>query len=207
MIVVGAKGFAKEVLELLINANYNVGAISFYDDVNIDSHKLFNQFNILHSYEEVKDWFTKTNTEFILGVGNPFIRRNLNEKFKKLGGVSVTLISENATVGSYDTVIGNGTSICDGVRITNSVKIGNNCLINLNTTIGHDCNIGDFVEICPNASISGNCIIGKNSFIGTGAIINPGIEIGEGVIIGAGAVVTKNISSNCTAVGVPANVI
>ena len=48
--------------------------------------------------------------------------------------------------------------------------------------------------------------IGDNVWIGGGAIINPGITIGNNVVIGSGSVVTKDIPSNCVAVGNPCNV-
>lgn len=50
-------------------------------------------------------------------------------------------------------------------------------------------------------------IIGDNVWIGGGAIINPGVKIGDNVVIGSGSVVTKDIPSNCVAVGNPCKVI
>jgi len=49
--------------------------------------------------------------------------------------------------------------------------------------------------------------IGEKCFIGIGALILPGVKIGDEVIIGAYSVVTKDIPSNCVAVGNPAKVI
>jgi len=50
-------------------------------------------------------------------------------------------------------------------------------------------------------------VIKRNSKIGANATILASITIGENSIIGAGAVVTKDISSNSVAYGVPARVI
>jgi acetyltransferase-like isoleucine patch superfamily enzyme len=44
----------------------------------------------------------------------------------------------------------------------------------------------------------------KGCYIGAGAIILPGVEIGQDAIVGAGAVVTHNVPSGTTVVGVPA---
>jgi maltose O-acetyltransferase len=49
--------------------------------------------------------------------------------------------------------------------------------------------------------------IGDNCWIGAGAIIVPGVTIGDRTTIGAGAVVTKDIPSDCVAVGSPARVV
>jgi len=41
-------------------------------------------------------------------------------------------------------------------------------------------------------------------FIGLGATLMPGVSVGDNCVIGAGAVVTRDIPSDCVAVGVPA---
>ena len=46
--------------------------------------------------------------------------------------------------------------------------------------------------------------IGNRVWIGANVTILPGVTIGDGAIIGAGAVVTKDISPETTAAGIPA---
>lgn len=48
--------------------------------------------------------------------------------------------------------------------------------------------------------------IGNSVWIGGDTTILPGVTIGDNVTIGAGSVVTKNIPSNCVAVGNPCKV-
>ncbi len=56
-------------------------------------------------------------------------------------------------------------------------------------------------------NIAAPVTIGDQCWIGAGAIIVPGVNIGDRTTIGAGAVVTKDIPSDCVAVGSPARVI
>lgn len=49
--------------------------------------------------------------------------------------------------------------------------------------------------------------VGDNVYIGNNALILPGVHIGSNVVIGAGAIVSRDISDNSAAVGVPARVI
>jgi len=56
-------------------------------------------------------------------------------------------------------------------------------------------------------SLKADTFIGHDCVIGVNAIIMPGVHIGDEVVIGSGAVVTKDIPSNCIAVGNPAKVI
>lgn len=207
MLIVGAKGFAKEVLEICYQ-NKNLKNIVFFDDISIDMPSfLYNKFPVLRNEQQVIDYFAKYDNEFTIGIGNPVLRKKIYDKFILLGGKFSSTISTNAYIGNFGNQIGEGCNIMLNVAITNDVNIGKGVIINQLSSIGHDVIVGDFVEICPNVSISGNCIIGNNSFIGTGAIILPKVRIGENVTIGAGAVVSKDLPDNCVAVGIPAKII
>lgn len=207
MLIIGAKGFAKEVLEVC-SQNNELENLCFYDDVNLDTPDfLFGKFPILKNIEQAKKYFQNTDNRFTIGIGNPILRKKLYDKFTDIGGEFTSTISTTTTIGSFDNAISTGVNIMQKVVITNSVTIKKGALINQLTSIGHDVVINQFVEICPNVSISGNCTLGENTFIGTGAIILPNVTIGKNVIIGAGSVVTKNIEDNVTAVGIPAKVV
>lgn len=207
MIVLGAKGFAKEVLEVLHQLN-DLEHLVFYDDVNLDLPEiLYDRFGILKSISEAQDYFNTVDNRFTIGIGNPVLRKKLYDKFTAIGGKFVSVISPSANVGHFGNSIGEGCNIMTGTVITNDVIINKGVLVNLNCTIGHDCEIGNFVEMSPGVHISGNCILGDYSVIGTNATVLPKIKIGKNVIVGAGSVVTKDLPDNCVAVGIPAKVI
>jgi sugar O-acyltransferase (sialic acid O-acetyltransferase NeuD family) len=203
MVIIGAKGFAKEVLEIF-NQQNQLEDLVFFDNVSDDIPDfLYERFPILKSEIEVKKYFKEIGNNFSLGIGNPKVRQSLSKLFKNWGGELVSVISPFAHIGEFNNLIGNGSSIMTGTVITNSIYIGEGCLINLNCTIGHDSIIGDYSELSPGVHISGNVKIGQSCFIGTGAVILPGIEIGDNCIIGAGTLVTKNVESNMKVIGVP----
>jgi sugar O-acyltransferase (sialic acid O-acetyltransferase NeuD family) len=207
MIIIGAKGFAKEVLEILHQLK-DLDNLVFYDDVNNDAPEiLFGRFPVLKSIFEAENYFNTIDCRFTIGIGNPVLRKKLFDKFKAIGGEFTSVISPKASVGHFGNNIGEGCNIMTGTVITNDVIINNGVLVNLNCTIGHDCEIGNFVEMSPGVHISGNCSLGDYCVLGTNASVLPKIKIGRNVIVGAGSVVTKDLPDNCVAVGIPAKVI
>ncbi|HRP90516.1 MAG TPA: acetyltransferase [Edaphocola sp.] len=207
MLIVGAKGFAKEILEIC-KQNDELEHLVFYDDVNLEvCGKLFDTFPILKSLEEAKNYFETIDPRFSIGIGIPPLRKILYEKFIDLGGQYTSTISPKADLGSFGVNIGEGANILDGAKISNAVTIGKGSIVYYNAVVTHDCHLGDFVELSPSVNVSGRVKIGNMTRLGTGTIVLPDRIIGNNVIIGAGAVVTQNIPDNCTAVGVPARII
>lgn len=204
MVIVGAGGFAKEVAEILLQNNYPINEIVFFDNVSeqLDSY-LVENFKILRSFEEVEQQF-KINNQFTLGLGNPKIRKKLSDEFLKRGGILQSVISTRATIGKLNSTIDIGCSVMSGTVITSCVTVEEGVILNLNTTVGHDVFIGAYAELCPDVNVSGGAKIGAYTFIGTGAVILPNVIIGENCKVGAGSVVTKHVEDNTTVVGIPA---
>jgi len=87
------------------------------------------------------------------------------------------------------------------------VTIGDDCFIGPNVSIYTACHSTDPMERNSRREWAEPVSIGNNVWIGGGVTILPGVKIGDNVTIGAGSVVTKDIPSNCVAVGNPCKVV
>lgn len=204
MIIVGAKGFAKELLGVLHQLE-SLNNLVFYDDITVtEVNLLYNQFEILKDMSQAEAYFKSIDNRFAIGIANPLLRKKMSDKFTTIGGELTTIISPNAYIAPFDVLIEKGVNVITGAVIDNSVTIHEGTLINTNVTIGHDTIIGKYSEVCPGTVISGSCTVGDYTFIGSNATILPKIKIGQNAIIAAGAVVTKDVPDNCMVAGNPA---
>lgn len=206
MLIIGAKGHAKEILDIFEKNNFQ-DEIYFFDDVSETfSDKIFSKYPVIKSFEQLNK-FNLARKIFVLGLGNPFLRRQMSLKFQNLGWKLSSVISNNALIGNHNVALGQGLNVMHNVIISNDVEIGEGCLINALSSIHHDVRIGKYCEISPAVCLTGNVIVNDFTSIGTGTTIIPKIKVGRNCIIGAGSVVINDIPDNSFAVGVPAKII
>lgn len=203
LLLIGAGGHCKVVLDLLLNSNkYEVAGL--IDLKERFGAKIFG-IGVVGTDADLPSFF-KAGIRYCFislgSIGDSRQRLRLYNLVKKIGFVLPNLISANALVSSR-VIIGEGNYIGPGVIINAGIQIGNNCIINTGAIIEHDCRIGDFVHLSPGSVLSGGVIIGNNSHIGTASIIIQNAKIEEDVIIGAGSVVVKNVRKGMVAYGNP----
>lgn len=204
MLIIGAKGFASEILEDVYNSK-KFENIAFFDDINLnDPEILFNRFRIIKTIDEASHFLKDNDARFTIGIGRPKLRFKMYQKFTAIGGILQGTTSPKASIGTFGVEIGVGTNILSNAIISNTVNIGMGCIIYYNVILTHNCIIGHFVELSPNAILLGDVTIGNFTHVGSNATILPNIKVGKNVIIGAGSVVTKDIPDNCVVAGVPA---
>ena len=204
MLIAGAQGFAKELLTIFSEQQYDPDW-TFFDDVTADLPPLlYNRFHIIRSQEEAKEYLKSIDNNFILGVGSPAARFTLFNKLTGLGGQMKGIISVKATISKFENHFGDGVTVLPNAVIESENQIAKGVLIHVGAFISHECSIGKFCEISPSAQLLGKVTIGECCSIGAGAIILPEVTIGNNVVVGAGAVVTKDVEDNFVVAGVPA---
>lgn len=210
LVILGAGGFGREVLDVIEAINHNRAAsgslayevLGFLDDGAPDPNTLEPYgVTVIGGVADITG--LPTDVEYVIGVGDPAVRRKIAEVADEAGRRSPALVHPSVTSGRAVN-LGGGTIVCAGARLTNNIQVGRHVHVNLNATIGHDAVLDDYVTLSPLVAVSGYAQLGAGAFVGTGATINPGVTVGDAAVIGAGGVVLRDVGAGVTAVGVPA---
>ena len=195
-------GFIASNPHEFIGETYN--SIEFLDDDEQKIGKEFFGYKVTGSVNSLNQ--CTSEVAVVICIANPKIRQLIAQKINSPYVYFPSFISKNAWFSNKVT-LGKGIIIYPGVSINYNATIENFSIINLNSAIGHDCTISQFCTLAPGVSLGGFSFLEEGVDMGINSATKQGIKIGRNTIIGGMGMVTKNIPSDCTAVGVPAKTI
>lgn len=201
LVIVGAGGFGREVLDIVVACNLQSEKyefLGFLDDGFVRLDLLERRRVSLLGTSVV---LAGISASYVIGIGDGAVRASLAERFGDVP--AATLVHPSATVGG-DVRVSPGVIIAAGARVTTNIDLHEHVHLHVNCTVGHDTVMGPFASVFPGATVSGNVVVGRGATIGTGANVLPGVTIGDGAFVGAGAVVTQDVASRVIVVGSPA---
>ncbi len=199
--IFGSGGMAKEVYALAkAIGKYKIKA---FVDVQSASPIHFKEGYIPVIAESELDKLDPQEISLAIGVGTPSVIQKICEKYAARFHFP-NLIHPSA-LGDFDNIeLGAGNIIATAVVLTTQIKIGNFNILNFTASIGHDVLIGNYNVVNPGVNISGGVEIGNSNLLGLGSKILQYKKIGNNNIIGASSLVTKDIESDQTLIGIPA---
>lgn len=196
LLIAGAGGQAKGLLGAFRYENY-IRKVTLFDDVSENlPDKLYGQYPILTSEQEIKALFANGSRQFVVAISSPTDRKKLTEKLLALGGENMSFFSSKSLISRYNDISEEGVIINSSCEISSDVTIGRGVLLGVKTLIGHDATIGEFTTLGPKVKVLGYATIGRNCNIGCGVTIMPKVVIGDNVTIGMNVMVRKNVPDN-----------
>lgn len=202
IIIVGAGGFGRELLEWIKDINKVTPTweiVGFIDD----------NLNALDGVEidypvvgTIQAWQPKEDEEFALAMGSPALKRRIVSVLKAKGAKFATVIHPTAILTSFNKY-GEGFIMFPYSKLSVNSEVGDFVTL-LATPIGHDTYVGDYSVISGGCNIVRNVHIGQDVFLAAGVCIAQDVTIGDGAYLGLGAVVLKDVAPGATMFGNPA---
>jgi sugar O-acyltransferase (sialic acid O-acetyltransferase NeuD family) len=209
LVIVGAGGFAREVLAL-VRAISRAGAGDAWRVLAFlgrDGDPLGRELDGIPVVDALSPAAPASRPVGVSGIGYPQGRRA--EVEARAADVSswATLIHPGVGFDPERVRIGAGCVVLEGSSFTTDLTLGRHVMLHLHCTVTHDCVLEDYVSLMPGCHVSGNVTLREGVFMGAGAVVLQGIEVGAWASVGAGAVVTEDVPAGATVVGVPARVV
>ena len=203
ILVLGAGGHGQVVADVLLRmaeAGSGLTVAGYLDD----NPSLTGQYRLgLPILGCLADRTSVPHDAVIVAVGGNQTRQRLATELT-CHGEEFVVACHPKTVIAPDVIIGSGTLVCGGLVINPGSVIGAHVILNTGCTIDHHNRIDDYAHIAPGVHLGGDVQVGAGTLVGIGSSVLPQHSIGDWAVIGAGSVVTRNIPSRVTAVGIPA---
>ncbi len=197
LIIIGAGGYAKSVLDSIDYYNYKVKG--FLDEFSIEEEHLGHPilWHSLDGIEHPEKYF------YFIAIGNNQRRKDWYDRLCS-GKLRLINVVDRSAIISPEAKIGNGCFFGKMSVVNSRAIIGNNCIINTKSLVEHGCTVHNHANISTNSVINGDVVVGEGTFVGTCSVTVGQKKIGAWSTIGAGAVVISDVGDGVTVAGVPA---
>lgn len=206
LIIVGAGGFGRELLQWVKDINYRIentdekwNILGFIDD---DPNALEGYACDYGVIGRIRDWIPKEGQRYAMAIANPSIKEQVANMLKTRGAVFARIVHPTASISDYADV-GEGLVMYPNSLISVNTKIGDFVTL-LSSSVGHDAEIGDYCTISSYCDITGGVKLEERVFLGSHAAIVPRRRIKKDAYVAAGSVVVSNVKDNARVMGNPA---
>lgn len=185
LLLVGAGGFGRIVMEYAIEQQYDV---AFVDD-GYDVGEEVCRTKIIGHIEDLPTLFHDYKN-LIVAIGSNKFRESVYKKAKEIGYDFPNIICKSVYISPF-AKIGKGCVFLNNVCVQNGASVGNGVLLNSGVEIHHDGIIEDYVLIYANPVVRAMAHVEKRVKIGSTCTISNEVVIEPDQIIEDGNTVTK----------------
>jgi len=204
IVVLGAGGHARAVIEILRAGGFDVTAV-LDPRSELWGTKVLGA-PVLGGDERLEQLRADGCRHAFIGVGSvgeASVRRRLFDEIRGLGFETPTAVHAQAIV-SPSADLGAGAAVMAAATVGTLARVGENSIVNTGAIVEHDCVVESHAHVASGACLGGGVQVGEGAHVGLGASVREGISIGAGALVAAGAVVIRDVPPSTRVAGVPA---
>ena len=195
LVIHGCGGHGRSAAGLAERAGY--ASIVFVDEAAAKDERIMG-YPVLTSVSE-----HLLGEDCLVAFGDNEKRLRLMWALVSAGRRLVSVTARSAVVSRH-AVIDQACFIGEFAYVGPLAVIGAATIVNTGAIVEHDCIIGSGCHVSVGATLAGSCRLGDRVTIWPGASLRNGVSIVSDVFVGAGAVVSGNLDTPGTYIGVPA---
>jgi UDP-perosamine 4-acetyltransferase len=203
LIVVGAGGHAKVVIDALLRAGAEVLGLVDRDPTTHGGDVLGVAVIGDDSALENRPAGSFRLVNGVGGGDSTATRHQVFERLRAAGHEFAGVVHPSAVLAP-DVRLAEGAQVMAGAVVQPGTSIGIDAIVNTGARIDHDCRIGDHAHVAPGAVLAGGVTLDAGVMVATGACIVDGVRLGAWAIAAAGAVVLGDVAPGVIVAGVPA---
>jgi sugar O-acyltransferase (sialic acid O-acetyltransferase NeuD family) len=163
--IVGAGGYGRLALDVLIASGFEAWIIGFYDDAHAVLPDKVRGFPVLGDIGVLKSMLSVEAVHVVVAITDNRARLRIANSIRVLGAQFFTAVHPEAYV-SAEAVVGDGSVLAAGAVVHPDAAVGSHCYLG------------------PRAVIDRDAVVGAGSWVSTGAVVGPGARVGVRAVLG-----------------------
>ena len=171
----GAGGYGRLALDVLVASGFASLVIGFYDDAHAALPAQVRGFPVLGDVGMLKSMLSIEEVHVIVAVTDNVARLGIANSVRGLGASFFTAIHPMAYV-SPEAMLGDGTVVTAGAVLHPDAAVGSHCYVG------------------PGAVVDRDAVVGAGAWLASGAVVGSGARVGVRALIGQNASVGRKAS-------------
>lgn len=163
--IVGAGGYGRVALDVLIASGYEGRVLGFYDDAHAALSGRIRGYPILGDVGMLKSILSVEPVHIVVAITSNEARLRVANSLRVLGGKFLTA----AHPGAY---------------ISEVAVLGDGCVVAAGAVVHPDAAVGSHCYLGPGSVVDRDAEVGAGSWLSAGAIVGSGARIGARVVLG-----------------------
>ena len=181
--IVGAGGYGRVALDVLIDGGFGGRILGFYDDAHAALSGRVRGFPILGDIGMLKSMLSVEPVHVVVAITDNGARLRVANSLRALGGQFLSAVHPAASVSDV-AVVGDGCVVAAGAIVHPEAAVGSHCFLGPGSVVDRDAEVGAGTWISAGAivgsgaRIGARVILGQNSSVGRKSVVDCDVEVG-----------------------------
>jgi sugar O-acyltransferase (sialic acid O-acetyltransferase NeuD family) len=181
--IVGAGGYGRVALDVLIAGGFGGRILGFYDDAHAALSGRVRGFPILGDIGMLKSMLSVEPVHVVVAITDNGARLRVANSLRALGGQFLSAVHPAASVSEV-AVVGDGCVVAAGAIVHPEAAVGSHCFLGPGSVVDRDAEVGAGTWISAGAivgsgaRIGARVILGQNSSVGRKTVVDGDVEVG-----------------------------